>query len=86
MAFDRLELLIRKQLFFGKGWNVFEKRLGRKIKNGGEGEIRTRETLASLLAFQASGFNHSPTSPRKLERSKRATMKIMARKEVTLWI
>ena len=32
-------------------------------KFGGEGEIRTRETLSSLLAFQASGFNHSPTSP-----------------------
>lgn len=30
---------------------------------GGEGEIRTREALSSPLAFQASGFSHSPTSP-----------------------
>lgn len=34
------------------------------IKNGGESEIRTRETLSSLHAFQACGFNHSPISPR----------------------
>lgn len=37
--------------------------LARLAKNGGKGEIRTRECLATLLAFQASGFNHSPTFP-----------------------
>lgn|GEM_PF-1843343 len=30
----------------------------------GEGEIRTPETLSRLLAFQASAFDHSATSPR----------------------
>ena len=30
---------------------------------GGEGEIRTRETLSRPHAFQACAFNHSATSP-----------------------
>lgn len=31
---------------------------------GGEGEIRTPDTLSGTLAFEASAFNHSATSPR----------------------
>ncbi len=31
---------------------------------GGEGEIRTPETREGLLAFQASAFDHSATSPK----------------------
>jgi hypothetical protein len=30
----------------------------------GEGEIRTPDTFYSMLAFQASAFDHSATSPR----------------------
>ena len=37
--------------------------LRKKIKNGGEGGIRTLVTLASNHAFQACAFNHSATSP-----------------------
>ena len=33
------------------------------IKIGGKGEIRTLETFSRLHAFQACGFNHSPTFP-----------------------
>ncbi len=33
----------------------------------GEGEIRTPETLSRLLAFQASAFDHSATSPQNAE-------------------
>ena len=36
------------------------------IKNGGEGEIRTLETLAHPHAFQACAFDHSATSPKLL--------------------
>jgi site-specific DNA recombinase len=35
------------------------------IKVGGEGEIRTHDTLTSVTAFQAVGLNHSPTSPQE---------------------
>ena len=38
-------------------------KLRKKIKNGGEGGIRTLVTLASNHAFQACAFNHSATSP-----------------------
>ena len=31
---------------------------------GGEGEIRTPETLAGLTLFESAPFNHSGTSPR----------------------
>ena len=34
---------------------------------GGEGEIRTPDTLSGTLAFEASAFNHSATSPNLLE-------------------
>ncbi len=30
---------------------------------GGDGEIRTRDTLSSIHTFQACSFNHSDTSP-----------------------
>ncbi len=30
---------------------------------GGEGGIRTRDTLSSIHTFQACSFNHSDTSP-----------------------
>ncbi len=42
------------------------KRLVWSAATGGEGEIRTPETFYSLLAFQASAFDHSATSPRSL--------------------
>ncbi len=35
------------------GWTV----------NGGESEIRTHDSLATMTAFQAVGLNHSPISP-----------------------
>ena len=31
--------------------------------DGGEGGIRTPDTLSGTLAFEASAFNHSATSP-----------------------
>jgi len=33
-------------------------------QGGGEGGIRTLEAVSHLLAFQASAFDHSATSPR----------------------
>ena len=33
------------------------------LNDGGEGEIRTPDTLSGTLAFEASAFNHSATSP-----------------------
>src|SRR5580698_3208785 len=36
-----------------------------KLAAGGEGGIRTLERLAPLLAFQASAFNRSTTSPKR---------------------
>ena len=45
-------------------------RLNRGMLNGGmqlgEGGIRTHETRKSLLAFEASSFDHSDTSPCRL--------------------
>jgi hypothetical protein len=32
---------------------------------GGEGGIRTRDTLSGIHTFQACSFNHSDTSPKK---------------------
>ena len=32
-------------------------------ENGGEGGIRTLDTLARMLVFKTSAFNHSATSP-----------------------
>ena len=32
---------------------------------GGEGGIRTRDTLSGIHTFQACSFNHSDTSPEK---------------------
>ena len=34
---------------------------------GGEGGIRTRDTLASMPHFECGAFNHSATSPRPLD-------------------
>ena len=34
-------------------------------KNGGEGGIRTPETLAGLTVFKTVAFDHSATSPRR---------------------
>jgi hypothetical protein len=36
-------------------------------KNGGEGGIRTPDTVSRTLAFEASAFNHSATSPRSFD-------------------
>ena len=33
------------------------------VNDGGEGGIRTPDTLSGTLAFEASAFNHSATSP-----------------------
>jgi hypothetical protein len=33
------------------------------LRHGGEGGIRTHETVARLHAFQACAFDHSATSP-----------------------
>ena len=35
-----------------------------KMINGGERGIRTPDTVTRILAFQASPFNHSGTSPK----------------------
>ena len=35
-------------------------------KNGGEGGIRTHGTVSRTLAFEASTFNRSVTSPRSV--------------------
>jgi hypothetical protein len=34
-----------------------------KLDYGGEGGIRTHDTVPRMLAFEASTFNHSVTSP-----------------------
>gem|GEM_PF-6790136 len=33
------------------------------VGGGGEGGIRTRDTLSDIHTFQACSFNHSDTSP-----------------------
>ena len=33
------------------------------LRAGGEGGIRTRDTLASMPHFECGAFNHSATSP-----------------------
>src|ERR1700733_7114954 len=49
---------------------------------GGEGEIRTRETLSRPHAFQACAFNHSATSPSKnLLSNKKFAIQIHPEKE-----
>src|SRR5579871_2710815 len=40
-----------------------------KKKTGGEGGIRTPETLARLTVFKTAAFDHSATSPSKTYRS-----------------
>jgi hypothetical protein len=37
------------------------------LKNGGEGGIRTHGTVSRTLAFEASTFNRSVTSPRSVK-------------------
>src|SRR5438552_16253326 len=37
-----------------------------KREPGGEGGIRTRDTLASMPHFECGAFNHSATSPRPI--------------------
>ena len=39
----------------------------RCYRNGGEGGIRTHGTVSRTLAFEASAFNRSATSPRSLQ-------------------
>lgn len=45
----------------------------------GEGEIRTRDTVSRTHAFQACGFNHSPTSPVSLGKSEEHSTYILAK-------
>lgn len=40
-------------------------RLGEQKGNGGEGGIRTPDTLASMPHFECGAFNHSATSPQR---------------------
>ena len=42
-------------------------RLSCGSENGGEGGIRTHGTVSRTLAFEASTFNRSVTSPRSLQ-------------------
>jgi hypothetical protein len=42
-----------------KGWNPRD-----LLSAGGEGEIRTPDTVPRMSAFEADRFNHSRTSPR----------------------
>ena len=42
------------------------------LKDGGEGEIRTPDTLSGTFAFEASAFNRSATSPYLLETTRMA--------------
>src|SRR5690242_19090765 len=44
-------------------WQSKAKRSRRKT--GGEGGIRTPDTLSGMSAFEADRFNHSRTSPRR---------------------
>ena len=37
--------------------------IGKLDANGGEGGIRTPDTLASMPHFECGAFNHSATSP-----------------------
>ena len=37
--------------------------ISQKVKIGGEGGIRTLDTLADILDFESSAFDHSATSP-----------------------
>ena len=39
------------------------------MENGGEGGIRTHGTVSRTLAFEASAFNRSATSPRSFDPS-----------------
>ena len=41
---------------------------GLRDKSGGEGGIRTPDTLASMPHFECGAFNHSATSPRGVVR------------------
>ena len=43
--------------------SVFIGGFGGTFNDGGEGGIRTPDTLSGTLAFEASAFNHSATSP-----------------------
>src|SRR5437868_4518658 len=43
--------------------NIAKTKLRRKT--GGEGGIRTPDTLSGMAAFEAARFNHSRTSPRR---------------------
>ena len=46
------------------GWQlVMEEELMKSAVSGGEGGIRTRDTLASMPHFECGAFNHSATSP-----------------------
>ena len=50
----------------GAAWLTSRGRCGKTdlpVKFGGEGGIRTPETLASLAVFKTAAFNHSATSP-----------------------
>ncbi len=50
-------------------WHAIKKETSRDLCYGGEGGIRTHGTVSRTLAFEASAFNRSATSPRSLDTS-----------------
>ena len=48
---------------------------------GGEGGIRTPDTVARMPHFECGAFNHSATSPNKAQRLKRRAAYLTARAE-----
>ena len=44
----------------------------KSITSSGVGEIRTHEGLSPLAVFKTAAFNHSATTPRRIENSHRA--------------
>jgi hypothetical protein len=59
-----LEVTVRATVRVGDICNpVLESSGFGTFNDGGEGGIRTPDTLSGTLAFEASAFNHSATSP-----------------------
>src|SRR6267378_2081000 len=53
-------------------------------RNGGEGGIRTHGTVSRTLAFEASAFNRSATSPRSLQLNRSRASRFSAIRERAL--
>src|SRR6185503_19711961 len=59
------------------------KKAAARLDIGGEGGIRTRDTLSSIHTFQACSFNHSDTSPKGAQRN--AEKSVLAIYQPTGW-